>query len=171
MDVEQIPERFYIDIAVGVLPFKDVCAVHKLDPVQVEAIEDDPIFQQRVKVAQQAVDDDGRAFRARCRSIINRSVVQMERLMGDPETPASTRLETFKTLAKYGEMEPEKQAEAGKSGPTLSLTIIAPDGSSGFEQPVQGQIVSDQSPAPPETSTDQAPTLDIAPPKAVSGFF
>lgn len=161
MDIEQIPERFYIDLAVGVLPFADVCMLHNLDPADVEAHENDPIFKQRVGLAEQSVNDDGRAFKARCRSIVNRSVSKMEVLMSDPETPASTRLDAFKTLAKYGELEPEKRDQnQGPSGPQLVFNIYGPDGTPMIEQTVQGAVVSEQTPA-----------LPPAPVQAVSGFF
>jgi hypothetical protein len=168
MDVESIPENFYIDIAVGVLPFADVCALHKLDPAEVEQLEGDPTFKQRMGIAQQSVDDDGRAFRARCRSIVNRSIARMESLMGDPSTPASTRLDAFKTLARFGELEPEKKEVAeGSKGPQLVFNIYGPDGQPLIEQPVQGRVVSDQD------TEDANPVLTLppAPLAAVSGFF
>lgn len=165
MDPHQLSERFFIDLAVGVMPFADICALHKVTPAAVEAIEDHPVFKQRMTQAQQAVDDDGRAFRARCRSIINQSVNRMERLMADPDVPASTRLETFKTLAKYGQLEPqEKAANQGPSGPQLVFNIYGPDGQPLMEQQVQGKTIEhDPQPSPPPAET--------APLAAVSGFF
>ena len=170
MDIEKIPERFYIDLAVGVQSFADVCTLHNLDPDVVEACEDDPIFKQRVGLAEQAVNDDGRAFKARCRSIVNRSVTRMETLMLDPEIPASTRLDAFKTLAKYGELEPDKQdKQQAQTGPQLVFNIYGPDGTPMIEQTVQGIVVSDQSDK--SELSDQFAALPAAPAHVVSGFF
>ena len=128
----QLPDQFYIDLAVGIHGFADICQMYDLTTEAVEAIEETPQFKQRFKLAQQAVEDDGRAFRARCRTVVNRSIPHMEHMMLDPDTPSSTQLEAFKALVRYGKLEPEKDQQIGPVGPTFSLTIVAPDGSSGY---------------------------------------
>lgn len=165
MHVEDIPERFFIDIAVGVYPFEDICKMYELDPDLAEDLEDDPVFVKRLKLAQQVVEDDGRAFRSRCRSVVQNSITSMEHLMHDPDTPPSTRLEAFKTLAKFGELEPRRSDENGPTGPQLSLTIIAPDGRNMVQlgaQPAPDYIdvtpeqgVEDDEPAVPAISADK----------------
>jgi hypothetical protein len=147
--VSDIPDRFFIDIAVGVHTFEDLCAAHNLSPEAVTALTEDPRFQQRAALAKQAVEDDGRAFRARCRTIVNDSVLHMVQLMKDPETPPSTQLETFKTLVKFGNLEPETNKSAD-NGPQLVFTIVAPDGA---------QITMG--------STDQGPRTSPPPPRRV----
>lgn len=121
-----LPERFFIDCAIGVRPFDEICLIHSLDPQDLDP--EDSEFKRRLKQASQAVEDEGAAFRARCRLIVNDSIPIVERILQNVETPPSVRMDAFKTLAKYGELEPSKDKEAGYSGPHLSLTIIAPNG-------------------------------------------
>lgn len=148
--VEDIPDRFFIDIAVGVNTFEELCAVHGLDPTVVEPLETHPLFEHRLALAKQAVEDDGRAFRARCRTIVNDAVPHMAQLMKDPETPPSTQLEAFKTLVKYGQLEPETTKHDGDGLPRLSLTIIAPDGTqltAGVNTPPTPQLPAPRPPS------------------------
>jgi hypothetical protein len=155
--VSDIPDRFFIDIAVGVHAFEDLCSAHNLTPEAVTALSGDPRFQQRATLAKQAVEDDGRAFRARCRTIVNDSVLHMVQLMKDPETPPSTQLETFKTLVKYGNLEPETN-KAADSGPQLTFNIISPDGVQfSMGQPLQAppaRVEKTVTPAKPDRLDD-----------------
>lgn len=144
MHPKDLPEQFYIDLAVGVSTFEDICRMYQVEQADVEAIEDDPEFNQRFLLAQQAVMDNGEAFQARCRRIVNKTVVTMERLIIDPDIPASTRLEAFKTLTSYGKLEPAKANEGGPVGPQLVFNILAPDGTSLIEQPIGPTPVLEQ---------------------------
>lgn len=155
MTPRDFPEAFYIDVAVGVHSFEELCSMHGIPAHVVETLEDDPDFKRRLALAKQSVEDDGRAFRARCRTVINNSIGHISRLMRDPDTPASTQLDAFKTLAKFGELEPDKAAPA-ETGPQLTLNIIAPDGGTGMSldlgsasQP-EGRVIEHE-PAEPKT--------------------
>lgn len=124
-----LPEQFYVDLAVGLQPFEDICDNYEIPEKDIANLVSDAHYQRRFRLACQAVEDDGRAFRARCRTLATKHLLSLENLIIDPETSASVRLETFKTLAKFGELEPAKPEQAGAVGPSLSLTIVAPDGS------------------------------------------
>lgn len=127
--VSSIPDAFFVDVAVGVKEFPEICQIYNIDEQTAELLEDDPEFKRRLLVAEQAVTDDGRAFKARCRTAVNTTIGVVMNMMGDPDIPASVQLDAFKTLAKFGELEPApKQANALASGPTLTLNIIAPTG-------------------------------------------
>ena len=121
-----LPESFYIDLAIGLTSFEDLCSAYEVDPDEVREHDRDPLFVRRLMLAKQVVDDDGRAFRARCRSIVNNSVHKLYKIMNDPDVSASTQLDAFKTLARFGDMEPKAAKEA--AGAKISLTIIAPGG-------------------------------------------
>ncbi len=159
----QFPDQFYIDLAVGVRSFEDICQAYGLRPEEVEHVENDTDFQQRFKLAQQAVDDDGRAFAARCRTVVTRSIPHMEQLMRDPETPASTQLETFKALVKYGKLEPEKSSDQTQTGPQITFNILNADGSPMFS------VDTGVRAAPRAASEDEA--LPLAELQEVAGFY
>lgn len=123
-----LPEQFYLDLAVGLLSFEEICDNYELPEEDLDDMVESPIYQRRLRLAIQAVEDDGRAFKARCRTLVTDNLHRVTQIMADPEAPASTRLEAFKTLVKFGELEPVKQEQAQASGPSLSLTIVAPGG-------------------------------------------
>lgn len=127
LTIQDIPDKFFVDVAVGVTPFEDICHIYGIPEPTAAALESDREFIRRVKIAEQAVSDDGVAFRARCRTIVNDALPSMKTLMHSEDAPASSRLDAFKTLAKLGQLEP-KPENNGPAGPTLHLTIVAPDG-------------------------------------------
>ena len=124
----QLPEPFYLALAIGTQSFEDVCLSFELDPDQIRALDDDPLFVSRMAQARAAVEDDGRAFRARCRTIVQATIPRLGEIIRDPDVPASTQVEAFKALVKFGGLEPKDVVQAG-TGATLNFTIIAPDGS------------------------------------------
>ena len=127
LTVQDIPDKFFIDVAVGVTEYEDICRIYNIPEPTAAQLEADPEFIRRVKIAEQSVADDGAAFRARCRTIVSDALPTMKTLMHDRDAPASSRLETFKTLAKLGQLEP-KPENSGPTGPMLHFTIVAPDG-------------------------------------------
>lgn len=145
----RLPDRLYLDLAIGTATFADICGTYGLDPDQVREHQDDPQFQQRLLQAKQSVEDDGRAFRARCRRVVHDTIPRMQMIINDPEVPASTCVDAFKTLAKLGNLEPQPAQQAGSNGNHLTLTIIAP--STAGEKQVVGTVVQ----APPSLDMDE----------------
>jgi len=164
LTIPAFPERLYIDLAIGTNPFEDTCWANGVDPDRVRPWEDVPEFQHRLLAAKQAVEDDGRAFRARCRTIVHDNVGQMETIIQDRDVTAGHRIDAFKTLAKLGELEPREEQNRGAGG-GLSLTIIAPGGeqvrimSQGAvppgPEPIEGELAP-QAAKPPQTLEPEA---------------
>lgn len=134
----QLPEPFYLALAIGTQPFEEVCLSFELDPDQVRALDDDPLFISRMAQARSAVEDDGRAFRARCRTIVQATIPRLGEIIRDPDVPARIQVEAFKALVKFGGLEPMEAAQTGP-GTTLNFTIIAPDGS--HMQTLPGRVI------------------------------
>ena len=128
--IKQLPDRFFIDLAIGASPFEDICKLYKIKPETIEPHWDDPFFQHRLALAEQAVADDGSAFRARCRTVVHDSIPRIQQIINDPDVPAQTQLTAFQTLVKYSGMEPTPAQKQIGTGPSLSLTIIGPGGES-----------------------------------------
>lgn len=124
----QLPDQFYLAMAIGTQPFDELCLSFDLDPEYVRSLDGDPLFLSRMAQARSAVEDDGRAFRARCRTLVQQVIPRMGQIINDPEVPASTQVEAFKALVKFGGLEPKETTQTN-TGATLNFTIIAPDGS------------------------------------------
>lgn len=153
MTPKDLPEAFYIDMAVGVHAFDELCQMYEVPQALAASLEQDSEFQRRHSIAKQAVEDDGRAFRARCRTVVNNNVAHMQQIMRDPDTPASTQLDAFKTLAKFGDLEPDRARSEGYQGPHLTLNIVAPDGASAMSLDVgsaQDDVIEHEPRSPEE---------------------
>lgn len=128
MDIRKLPDRLFLDLAIGLDSFEDICDNYNIPESELPSLDEDPLFRRRVRLAKQAVHDDGVAFKARCRTIVADAIATVESIIEDPEAPASVRLEAFKTLVKFGELEPKQDVKSVASmSPGLSLTIIAPN--------------------------------------------
>lgn len=161
LQIEHIPEEFFIDLAVGVHSFEEICDNYEIPPAMVPTLETNAIFLRRLRIAQQTVDDDGTAFRARCRTAVADSVHHVLHMIKDSDVAPSTQLDAFKTLARYGGLEPAKAEGQQNVGPGLTLNIVAPDGASfafgNTSQVVDNSVVSTQK---------AGPSLTIEEPKA-----
>lgn len=124
---KSLPDNFYLDLAVGARSLEDICTIHGLELDDVRAETDSAIFKQRLTIATQVVHDDGRAFRARCRVIVEDSLRHLREMIHHPETPSAVQLEAFKTLMKAGGLEAKVETQANV--PHLTFTILTPDGS------------------------------------------
>lgn len=183
---QYLPDNFYLSLAVGVQPFEDILRMHEIPQEDASELEAHPIFKQRLLLAQELVEDTGQAFRARCRSIANDALPHIRALLRDTATPPSVQLEAFKTIAKYGKLEPEPPAanqNTGPTGPQLTLTIIAPNGETAFTtamtpnhpKQIHGAVIDDLPALPsyPEEDDDWAdpPDLPVARASAVELGF
>lgn len=127
----QLPDRFYLDMAIGTAPFEDICKTYELDPEVVRLHADDAVFSHRLLLAKQAVEDDGRAFKARCRVLAHKALPRLAAVVEDTQAPASAQIEAFKLLCKLGQLEPVENTQA-QAGQGLQFTIIAPNGDVAF---------------------------------------
>ena len=171
--IEDLPDEFFIDLAVGTNPFLEICDNYGIDSQVAETLDKNPLFSRRLRIAQQVVEDDGTAFRARCRTIVTNNVHHIAHMMNDMDVPASTQLDAFKTLVKYGGLEPQKDENAIAQGPQLVLNIVAPDGSTMSFGAQNSQNMSHNDPIEAdfeEITLDEAPELTILPPSASSLF-
>lgn len=144
--VEELPEEFFIDLAVGTNSFVEICDNYGIDAATADTLEADPVFTRRLRIATQVVEDDGRAFRSRCRVAVTNSVHHIVHMMQDSDVPASTQLDAFKTLVKYGDLEPATKGE-GVGGPSLVLQIVGPGGE--MQDVLGGAVVAKE---PPDSS-------------------
>jgi hypothetical protein len=168
--IEDLPEEFFIDLAVGTNSYVEICDNYGIDESTSVVLESDPLFQRRLRIAQQVVEDDGTAFRSRCRVAVANSVHHVVHMMQDTDVPASTQLDAFKTLVKYGGLEPQKEDNSGVSGPQLVLNIVAPDGTTTDFVAKMPQKTSQNTIEDADFEEIDTPELSILPPQASTLF-
>ena len=171
---KDLPDNFYLAAAVGIQSFEDILRMYDIPEEDAGELTAHPVFQQRLLLSRDAVETDGTAFFARCRLLAGQTMPAMINLIQDPATPATVQLEAWKTLVKYGRLEPQpKEQAAGPTGPQLTLTIIAPNGETAFTtamtnnlpapKHIQGAVLDDLPalPAYPEEDDDWADPPDL----------
>lgn len=163
--VEQFPEEFFVDLAIGVSSFTEICDNYEVPPAVAAQLESDPVFQRRLRMATQVVEDTGEAFRSRCRVVVSNNVQNIANMMRDNDVPASTQLDAFKTLVKFGGLEPTRDAATGPTGPQLVLNIVAPDGTTHAIGGTQPRTITAE---PVEDA--EFTELEVLPPAASSLF-
>lgn len=168
--IEDLPEEFFIDLAVGTNSFLEICDNYDIDEPTANYLESQPLFQRRLRIAQQVVEDDGTAFRSRCRVAVANSVHHVVHMMQDTDVPASTQLDAFKTLVKYGGLEPQKEESAAANGPSLVLNIVAPDGTATDFVAQVSQKGADEDVFDAEYEEVDTPEFAILPPAASQLF-
>lgn len=168
--IEDLPEEFFIDLAVGTHSYVEICDNYGINESTALQLENDPLFIRRLRIAQQVVEDDGTAFRSRCRVAVANSVHHVVHMLNDADVPASTQLDAFKTLVKYGGLEPQKEENAAGMGPSLTLNIVAPDGTTTDFVAQIPQKMSHNHAIDAEFEEIEAPELSILPPQASSLF-
>ena len=163
---KDLPDNFYLAAAVGIQSFEDILRMYDIPEEDAGELTAHPVFQQRLLLARDAVETDGTAFFARCRLLAGQTMPAMINLIQDPATPATVQLEAWKTLVKYGRLEPQPKEQAtGPSGPQLTLTIIAPNGETGFSaalntSPGQTYDVEPEPPALPHYPPEEDDWVD-----------
>ena len=126
LSVADIPEQFYIDLAIGAKPTREIYDAYGLEQELVDS--KDMVFVQKCRTAKRTVESTDTAFRARCKAIVQDSLPVMRKLILDPDISPAVRTDAFKTMVKYAGLEPQPTAAQNALGVGLSLTIIAPGG-------------------------------------------
>lgn len=181
--IADLPEEFFIDLAIGTNTFVEICDNYNIDEQTAATLDSDALFQRRFRIAKQVVEDDGTAFRSRCRAAVTNSVHHVMNMMRDADVSASTQLDAFKTLVKYGGLEPQREDSGAVSGPQLVLNIVAPDGTTTdfvahngtttdfvaqIPQKMRQNTIEDADFE--EIKASEAPELSILPPQASALF-
>ena len=143
MGAVTLPMEFYIEAAIGVLEPGVLCEKYGLSLSVAEAMEDDPVYQHRLALAQYEVEKSGEAFRGRARGAAGMLLEKVIAIANDDvDVAPNVRLDAFKTLARLGGLDRLPEDE---SGAPMKFVIEAPDGMSGD---VNIQVNSAIPPAP-----------------------
>jgi hypothetical protein len=116
--------RLCFDVALGVDSLDEILARYALSAEQFQVWAKHPLFMRTVGEFQKHIRENGLSFRAKAR-------MQAEDLLGvayglvqDKNTPASTRADLIKWIAKMGELEPT-QAGAGADSAKITRDAMS----------------------------------------------
>jgi hypothetical protein len=104
------PPQLIFDLALGLDCEIDVLGQrYDITPQDLEKLYTLPHFRQEVALMTRELNEKNTIFKTKAKVQAEDCLDDMYGLMKDADTPASTKLAIFQTLAKFGELEPKKE--------------------------------------------------------------
>lgn len=126
-NLSNIPNRWspklVYDLALGLDPLDDVLLRHGLSINEYNAVADNPVFRRELVVATKELQENGVPFKRKAAIQAELYLDDMDQLMRDQLTPPSVKTDIFKTMARLGELEPEKKSESSDRGSQFNIQI------------------------------------------------
>lgn len=117
------PPKLIMDIAMGVMEKEDVLFAHQLTEAGLDHLYTIPQFRRELSVMVRELRETGATFGGKAAMQAESYLEIMDDVMRNPETPASTRLSVFTTLAKFGGLEPTKEKEDTGTSNQINIQI------------------------------------------------
>jgi hypothetical protein len=113
------------DLAIGLDSVDDILERHDLTHPEYNKLCANPTFRRELLMAKKEVSEDGVSFKRKSRMQCELYLLQMDELMNSNSVSPAVKVDIFKTLAKLGDLEPEKKSKAADvaEGATFSLQI------------------------------------------------
>jgi hypothetical protein len=103
------PPQLVFDLALGLDCDEDTLFQrYDLTQQELDKLYTLPLFRQEVALMTRELREKNTIFKVKAKTQAEEYLKDMHELMGNEDTPASTKLSIFQTLAKYGELEPKK---------------------------------------------------------------
>ena len=112
------------DLALGIDSLDDILTRHSLTHPDFQALENNLTFRRDLLRAHKEIAEEGVSFRRKAAIQAEEYLTYIHTIMTSNETPASTKVDIFKTLTKFGNLEPKKDKEAEEqAGQTFNIQI------------------------------------------------
>jgi len=124
VDIEKISGQLAMDLVAKLKPPEEVLAKYGLTVEELDALAKTPQFRLRLKEAQVAWNSDDHAperIKQKATTLVEDSLITIYQMIHDDLTTASTKLESFRTLAKMAGVVGDVKGEG--SGARFSVSI------------------------------------------------
>lgn len=112
--------KLVFDLALGLDGYDTLYERYDLNKETLDYLFEQPIFRKEVATLTRELREKNTIFRAKAKTQAEMYLEDIHTLMGDADTPASTKLSIFQTLTKLGELEPELKKPAPATNPLLN---------------------------------------------------
>ena len=116
------PATLPFEVALGVHSLDEILTSHGLDTDDWEILTRNTSFRKELIAAQKEVAETGLSFQRKAAIQAEMYLSDIDALMCGSETAPSIKLEIFKTLAKYGNLEPAPAKEQDNAS-TFNIQI------------------------------------------------
>lgn len=110
-NINRWPPQLVLDLALGLDGTEAILNRYNLTPGQLDRLYEIQSFRTQVAAAGRELRENGMTFKRKAAAQAESYLETIDGMMLDPDTPAGVRLEVFKTVAKYGELEPKESKQ------------------------------------------------------------
>jgi hypothetical protein len=117
---------FVFEIALAVDPIDEILLRHEVEEDEFAVIQQSRVFRRELTEAKKEIAEQGYGFKRKSAIQAELYLKDMDLLMQSTETAASVKVDIFKTLAKMGDLEPEKKVaskDGGAEGSQFNIQI------------------------------------------------
>ncbi len=107
------PALLPFELALGVEDLSTILQSHDIGEREWEVIQNNSTFRRELVAAHKEVAESGISFRRKAAIQAEMYLEELDLIMTSSDTPSSLKLEIFKTLVKYGELEPIREEARG----------------------------------------------------------
>lgn len=115
--------RFLLDLAVGVDALPEILDRYGLDELEFDTLSRSPIFRKELAQTIRDVRENGVSFTQKARIQAESYLEVIDQLVYDYNTPASTRLESIRSMVKWGKLEAVAGEKDGVNATQININI------------------------------------------------
>jgi len=115
--------KLVFDLALGLDDLESILTRHGISYGDYNAISDNPTFRRELVSATKELQETGVTFKRKAAIQAELYLEEMDSLMRADITPPSVKTDIFKTMAKLGELEPEKKSDSSIGSNQFNIQI------------------------------------------------
>lgn len=104
-------------------PIQTILKAHAIDPNEMIAIGDDPVFQKRVDAYRTDIRENGLTFKLKAKAQAEILLETSYELIHSPDVPATVKADLIKSTVKWAGYEPKNQEVQANNSEKVSITI------------------------------------------------
>jgi len=119
------PQALVVDIALGIDPRSDIEERYNLKPEQLDFLLENRAFRIDLARIRKEIAENGLSFKRKAATQAEMYLLDMDRIMADPDTPPGIKKDIFVQMARLGELEPKtaKDGEITAGGLAFNIQI------------------------------------------------
>jgi len=121
--VNQWDPRFILDLAIGIDSMPEILDRYSITPAEFDALSQTQVFRKELALAIRDARENGLSFAQKAKVQAESYLEVMDQLVYDVSTPASTRLETIRSMVKWGRLEVVEKEGGGTNAQQINISI------------------------------------------------
>jgi len=117
--------RMVLDLAIGVDGLEEILDRYGLSMEAFELLSNVPTFRRDLAMTMRDVRENGVPFAAKAKVLAESYLTDIDEMIQDEKTPASTRLNAIQSVVRWGRLEPTKDAsgESNTNANQINISI------------------------------------------------